>query len=343
MRQGMRMIEIDGSKGEGGGQVLRTALSLSMITQQPFRIANIRANRSKPGLMRQHLAAVTAAARISGARVEGGAIGSQALQFSPGPVVAGEYRFDIGSAGSSTLVLQTVLPALLYADGPSTVTVSGGTHNPKAPPAEFLQRAYGRAMAAMGAQVDIRLERYGFYPAGGGIVCARVQPLQGWQRLDLLERGQRLDGYAEAFTAGIPPSVGRRELDVIGPAFAWDGEQLRMRQLPDAWGPGNALLLTLEHEHATEVFVGFGEKQLRAETLAKQLVQAARAYLASGAAVSEHLADQLLLPMALAGGGSFSVDVLSEHARTNGEIIRLFLPVQVTFRPDGPRTIGEIR
>ena len=336
------MIEIDGSKGEGGGQVLRTALTLSMITGQPFRIANIRANRSKPGLMRQHLAAVTAAIEISGAQVQGAAIGSQALQFVPGRIRSGAYRFDIGSAGSSTLVLQTLLPALLYADAPSSVTVRGGTHNPKAPPAEFLERAYGRAMADMGAQVDIQLERCGFYPAGGGIVCARVQPLQGWKRLDLLERGERLDGYAEAFTAGIPPGVGRRELDVIGPAFAWSGEQLRMRQLPDAWGPGNALLLTLEHEHVTEVFAGFGEKQLRAETLAKQVVQAARSYLVTGAAVSEHLADQLMMPMALAGGGSFTVDSVSEHARTNGEIIRRFLPVQIRFREDGTRAVCEI-
>lgn len=336
------MIEIDGSKGEGGGQVLRTALTLSMITGQPFRIANIRANRSKPGLMRQHLAAVTAAAAISGARVEGAAIGSQTLQFLPGPIKAGDYRFDIGSAGSSTLVLQTVLPALLYADSPSVVTVCGGTHNPKAPPAEFLQRAYGRAMAAIGAQIDIRLERYGFYPAGGGVVCASVQPLQGWKRLDLMQRGERREGFAEAFTAGIPPAVGRRELEIIGPAFAWGEEQLRMRQLPDGWGPGNALLLTLEHEHVTEVFVGFGEKQLRAETLAKQVVQAARSYLASGAAVSEHLADQLMLPMALAGGGSFTVDTVSEHSRTNGEIIQRFLPVQVRFRADGKRSICEI-
>jgi len=162
------MIEIDGSQGEGGGQVLRTALTLSMITGQPFRISNIRANRSKPGLMRQHLASVKAAAEISGAKVEGDALGSTSLSFAPGAIKAGVYEFQIGTAGSSTLVLQTVVPALLYAPGESVVRVSGGTHNSKAPPAEFLQRAYGRAMADMGAQVEFHLERTGFYPAGGG-------------------------------------------------------------------------------------------------------------------------------------------------------------------------------
>ena len=185
------MIEIDGSQGEGGGQVLRTALTLSMITGQPFRISNIRANRSKPGLMRQHLASVKAAAEISGAKVEGDALGSTSLSFVPGAIKAGVYEFQIGTAGSSTLVLQTVVPALLYAPGESVVRVSGGTHNSKAPPAEFLQRAYGRAMADMGAQVEFHLERTGFYPAGGGAVRATVKPLAAWRHLALDARGER--------------------------------------------------------------------------------------------------------------------------------------------------------
>ncbi|MGO4382573.1 RNA 3'-terminal phosphate cyclase [Pseudoduganella sp. RAF53_2] len=328
------MIEIDGSKGEGGGQVLRTALSLSIITGQPFRIANIRANRSKPGLMRQHLVAVTAAAQICNAEVTGAALGSVQLEFTPGPVRAGVFEFSIGSAGSCTLVLQTLIPALLYAPGQSVVRVSGGAHNPKAPPAEFLQRAFCRAMSAMGASVDVRLERAGFYPAGGGAVQASIQPVHEWQQLDLMTRGERRDGYAESLVAGVPSGVARRELSCVASAMGWDEAQLRTCVLPEAWGPGNALLMTLDHEHVTEVFVGFGEKSLRAETLAKQVVQEARLYIASGAAVSEYLADQLMLPMALAGGGQFTVDRVSEHARTNAEIIGLFLPVRFEFAGD---------
>jgi len=325
------MIEIDGSQGEGGGQVLRTALTLSMITGQPFRISNIRANRSKPGLMRQHLASVKAATEISGAKVEGDALGSTSLTFAPGAIKAGVYEFQIGTAGSSTLVLQTVVPALLYAQGESVVRVSGGTHNSKAPPAEFLQRAYGRAMADMGAQVEFVLERTGFYPAGGGAVRATVQPLAAWRHLALEARGERRAAYAESLVAAVPGGVAKRELDCVASAMGWSGEQLRFRTLPDNWGPGNALLITLDHEHVTEVFVAFGEKARRAEEVARDAVAQARRFIASGAAVSEHLADQLLVPMALAGGGRFTMDVLSQHTRTNAEVIARFLPVSITF------------
>jgi RNA 3'-terminal phosphate cyclase (ATP) len=329
------MIEIDGSQGEGGGQVLRTALTLSMITGQPFRISNIRANRSKPGLMRQHLASVKAAAEISGAAVEGGALGSTSLAFAPGAIKAGVYEFQIGTAGSATLVLQTVVPALLYAGGQSEVRVSGGTHNSKAPPAEFLQRAYGRAMAAMGAQVEFHLERAGFYPAGGGAVRATVQPLAAWRQLALEARGERREAYAGG--------VAKRELDCVAGAMGWSGDQLRFRTLPDNWGPGNALLITLDHEHVTEVFVAFGEKARRAEEVARDAIAQARRFIASGAAVSEHLADQLLVPMALAGGGSFTMDVLSQHTRTNAEVIARFLPVAIAFDKRGACTHCEVR
>src|SRR6202140_4872670 len=159
------MILIDGSIGEGGGQILRTALGLSMVTGQPFRIENIRAGRDKPGLLRQHLTAVNAAAEICGANVEGAAISSRELSFSPGNVKSGEYTFSIGSAGSTTLVLQTVLPALLAADGPSSLTLEGGTHNPHAPPIDFLEKAFVPLVNRMGPTVHVALERAGFYPA----------------------------------------------------------------------------------------------------------------------------------------------------------------------------------
>ncbi|MDC8760952.1 RNA 3'-terminal phosphate cyclase [Janthinobacterium fluminis] len=325
------MIELDGSVGEGGGQVLRTALTLSMITGQAFRITNIRANRPRPGLMRQHLVAVQAAAQVCGADVAAAALNAQTLVFAPGRIRGGDYQFAIGSAGSCTLVLQTLLPALLYADAPSTVRISGGTHNPMAPPAQFLAQAYGRVLAAMGVEIGIELQRFGFYPAGGGEVLATVRPCAQLRRIELMERGERRAAYAEGFFAGIPASIARRELECVGAGMGWGEAQLRMRGLSEEQGPGNVLLITLEHEHVTEVFAGFGEKMVRAETVAHNVVRQVRRYLASGAAVGEHLADQLMLPMALAGGGRFTTERLSQHALTNAAVIARFLPIQISF------------
>lgn len=325
------MIELDGAQGEGGGQILRSALTLSMITGQPFRITNIRANRPKPGLMRQHLVAVQAAAQVCGADIGELAVGAQALEFVPGRVQAGDYKFAIGSAGSCTLVLQTLLLALLFAERPSTLRIHGGTHNPMAPPAHFLERAFGRVLARMGAQVSFELTRYGFFPAGGGELAVRIEPCAQLQRIDLSQRGERVAGFAESVIAGVPFSVARRELDCIGKGMGWDESRLHVRGLANDQGPGNVLMLTLEHEHVTEVFSGFGEKAVRAETVAKQVLQQARQYIASNAAVGEHLADQLILPMALAGGGRFTASVLSQHARTNADVIARFLPVEVAF------------
>ncbi|PKV46344.1 RNA 3'-terminal phosphate cyclase (ATP) [Janthinobacterium sp. 61] len=325
------MIEIDGAQGEGGGQILRSALSLSMITGRPFRLTNIRAGREKPGLLRQHLLAVQAAAAICGARTTPLALRAASLEFMPGPIRGGDYRFAIGSAGSCTLVLQTLLPALLHADGPSTVRISGGTHNPMAPPVHFLQRAYCPILQQMGAEVEIALQRYGFHPAGGGEVIATVQPCPRLRPIALLQRGERKAGYAESVLAGVHVNVAQRELERVASGMGWSGKQLRIVGLPAEQGPGNVLLLTLEHEHVTEVFTSFGEKYLLAESVAKRLLNEVRAYLKTDAAVGEHLADQLLLPMALAGGGTFTCSKVSQHALTNAEVISRFLPVRITF------------
>ena len=325
------MIELDGATGEGGGQILRTSLTLAMNTGRPFRIRQIRARRAKPGLMRQHLVAVQAASQICGAQVSGATVGSQELEFVPGPIRGGDYRFAIGTAGSCTLVLQTVLPALLTADRPSTLHLSGGTHNPMAPPVQFLQRAFCRLLAEMGAQVEVHIERFGFYPAGGGEVVASVKPCARLQPRSWMERGERKAAYAESFIAGIPPRVAQRELECVGKAMNWGEEQLLARRLPDNQGPGNALMLTLEYAHTTEVFTAFGEKSVSAENVARQAVQRARQFLCTKAAVSEYLGDQLMLPLALAGGGGFTVDEVSMHARTNAGVIELFLPVRFAF------------
>lgn len=337
------MIELDGAIGEGGGQVLRTALTLSMITGKPFRIVNIRANRPKPGLMRQHLVAVQAAAEVCNAVIDAAEVGSQTLEFAPNIIKGGEYRFAIGTAGSCTLVLQTLLPALMYAEAPSVVSVTGGTHNSMAPPAHFLQRAYVRVLTEMGASIDIELKRFGFFPAGGGEIVARVTPCINLRPIELMARGERIAGYAESFVAGLPFSVAKRELDCVGSSMGWDESQLLVRGLSGDQGPGNALMVTLEHQYVTDVFCEFGEKMVRAETVAKNLIEQVRRYVASGAAVGEHLADQIMLLFALAGSGRFTTNRVSKHATTNAVVIAQFLPVEISFEENGPLSICVVR
>ncbi|MGA6108977.1 RNA 3'-terminal phosphate cyclase [Pseudomonas solani] len=318
-------LELDGAIG--GGQILRSALSLSMISGRAFRIRNIRAKRSRPGLLRQHLTAVLAAAQVSGAVVEGAELGSQTLCFRPGPIRGGDYRFAIGSGGSCTLVLQTLLPALLFADGPSTLDVSGGTHNPLAPPVDFLQCAWLPLLRRMGAEVELELLRHGFMMAGGGVVRLRMPPGE-LQPLHLEAPGAVLKRQARALVAGVPGHVGERELQRVGKRLGWSEDELHLQFIDNDQGPGNALLLEIGCATLTEVFSAFGQPRLGAERVADLAVDEARAWLASGTAVGEHLSDQLLLPMALAGGGSFSTLVLSDHLVSNIEVIQQFLPVR---------------
>jgi RNA 3'-terminal phosphate cyclase (ATP) len=331
------MIEIDGSEGEGGGQILRSALSLAICTQQPFRITNIRANREKPGLMRQHLTAVKAAAEICAGAVDGAEIGSRALTFRPGRLAAGDYSFAIGTAGSCTLVFQTVLPALLTAAGESRVRISGGTHNRAAPPFDFLARSFLPLLERMGAKVQLELVSHGFYPHGGGEIRARITPAASLGALNLHERGAWVRGYAEAYVSAIPVHVAQRELAVIGRMLGWSQDQLLLRALPNDVGPGNALTITLEYENVTEVFTGFGERGVRAETVAGQAAAEARAYLSATAPVAEHLADQLLLPMALGEGGSFVAMTATPHLRSNIAVIERFTARRIAI---GPRAGG---
>lgn len=328
------MIELDGSQGEGGGQILRTGLALAMATGRPLAIGNIRARRPKPGLMRQHLACVNAAAQVSDARVEGAELGSPLLRFVPGSVRAGDYRFAVASAGSCMLVLQTVLPALLLAGGPSRIALGGGTHNPMAPPFHFLERAFAPLVRRLGADLQLVLHRCGFYPAGGGSVDVVIVPAAAMLKpFDLLARGALQDAFAECLAPGLPRHVATRELDTLGAAMGWSGEQLRSGVVRQNEGPGNALMATLAYEHITEVFAGFGEKTLSAEQVAHRLVKEVRAFQKSEAAVGPHLADQLALLLALAAwqsgqAAAFSCSELTEHTRTNCAVIERFLPVR---------------
>jgi RNA 3'-terminal phosphate cyclase (ATP) len=318
----------------GGGQILRTALALSAVTGIPVQIDGIRAGRSRPGLMRQHMTAAHAAAEICGARVEGNEPGSTALRFEPGRVRAGVYRFAVGTAGSATLVLQTVLPALLRADGPSSLVLEGGTHNPAAPPFDFLARSFLPQLEKMGARVTASLEKPGFYPAGGGRFTVAIEPAR-LEPLTLLERGATRGFDAEAVVAGLSPRIAERELAAIARALGWDRSAMRSTALDDAHGPGNVVTITLASEHVTEVVTGFGERGVSAEAVGERVAKEAARYLASDAPVGEHLADQLLLPMALAGGGSICTLEPSSHTSTQAALIALFLPVNVRTTREG--------
>lgn len=325
------MIIIDGSEGEGGGQVLRTSLALSLVTGQPFRIENIRANRSKPGLMRQHVTSVEAACAIGGTECEELEVGATALSFTPGKVLPGEHHFAVGTAGSTSLVLQTILPPLMLASAPSRLVLEGGTHNIAAPPFDFLARVFLPIVNRMGPRVSARLVRPGFYPAGGGRIEVEIEPAPALAPIDLLERGALRSVEARVLISALPDDIALRELEAVEKILGWPEEARRVEPLPERFGPGNVLLLEAVFDHATELMAGFGKLGVPAQAVGEQAARRMAGYLASGAVAGPYLADQLLLPFALAGGGSFTTVKPSKHSRTGAEVIARFLDVAIRF------------
>jgi RNA 3'-terminal phosphate cyclase (ATP) len=337
------MLEIDGSMGEGGGQIVRTALAMSLATQRPFRIANLRANRSRPGLRPQHCTAVEAAATIGrantsatdasaghGSSVE---VGTSSFTFEPTTVEPGRYQFDVGTAGSAVLVLQTVLPPLLTASAPSTITVTGGTHVRSAPPFEFFAASFGPLVQRMGPVLRATLHRPGFYPKGGGRCTLTVEPVADLQPLDLTERGALRRAEARSIVAHLPRHIAERELATLREGLPVELAETRI-ETPSARGAGNALLLELAYEHATTLVSGIGEKGTPAEDVAIGVVDAARDALAADAPVDPHLADQLLIPLAL-GGGRFRTPSLTAHTHTNAAVIEPFVDSRFSVAEEG--------
>jgi len=323
------MITIDGSQGEGGGQVLRTALSLSLATGQPFHLEHIRRGREKPGLLRQHLTAVQAPAAVGEARVEGDALGSTEIRFNPTTVRSGQYRFAVGSAGSATLVLQTVLPPLLTAASESTVILEGGTHNPWAPPFDFLQRVFLPLVNRLGPHVEASLTQPGFYPAGGGSFTVRVRPSRSLNRLDLQSRGDIVGRRVTALLANLPRHIAERELRTAVTGLNWKTDCSSVTTYDGVAGPGNVLLIEVESANVTEIATAFGAVGVAAEAVANQAMKQTRRYLAAGVPVGDHLADQLLTVLAVGEGGVFTTLALSRHTLTNIGIIRLFVDAQI--------------
>jgi RNA 3'-terminal phosphate cyclase (ATP) len=319
--------------GEGGGQVLRTSLGLSLVTGQPFRIGNIRAGREKPGLLQQHLAGVRAAAKISSATVSGDEMGSQDLTFEPGKVRSGQYEFAVGTAGSATLVLQTVLPALMVADGPSELALKGGTHNPWAPPFDFLKKTFLPLLNEMGPKISCKLVRPGFYPAGGGEFRVSIEPAAKLEPLQLTDRGNITACRARVIISKLSDHIAQRELKVIARKLDLWPESLKLDRM-DSAGPGNVVMIEIKSPHVTEVITTFGEVGVRAELIANQAYRNAKHYIAAEVPVGEHLADQLLLPLAMsaaAGGNSrFRTVAPTQHTTTNIDVIQKFLDVSIT-------------
>ncbi|UCD35893.1 MAG: RNA 3'-terminal phosphate cyclase [Nitrospiraceae bacterium] len=329
----MKAIKLDGSFGEGGGQILRTALSLSCVTGQAFSLFNIRKGRERPGLMPQHCTCANAAAAISSARMSGNEKGSTDLSFTPGRVSAGSYLFDIGTAGSSSLVLQTLLPPLIFAGDPSRLTIRGGTHVPWSPPFDYIEGVFLPMLRKIGVEVEASINRYGFYPRGGGEVAYAIHPPGKLHSLNLKKKGPLLAIKGRSAVARLPLSIAERQRKAAFEELAPLAADIEVVEVPAA-GPGTFVFLKGQYEHIRAGFSSLGMRGKPAEKVGREASRQFRAFHASPACLDQHLADQILLYLALAGAeSSFTVSRITGHLMTNLWVIEQFLTIQ--YRVEG--------
>jgi len=324
-----KLIIIDGSQGEGGGQILRSSLSLSMCTGTPIRLENIRAGRKKTGLLRQHLACVRASKEICNAKVSGDELGSSTIEFHPKEIQSGVYDFAIGSAGSTSLLFQTVLPALLMADSESKVSFSGGTHNDMAPSFDFIKHCFIPALKSINIEIDVELEAYGFMPIGGGKWTAKIKPINGMGIFNMTSVGKFETKQAVITQSGVSRSVADRELARVKKKLQWADDQLHINQV-ESIGPGNIISLRVSDGKLTHVVDVVGAKNVSAERVAGRAIASMKHYINSGAAVGEYLCDQLLLPLTIGNGGHFTTTEPSLHTKTNIDVIKMFIDCEIT-------------
>ena len=336
------MIEINGQ--DGGGQILRSALTLSMITGKGFRMISIRGKRSKPGLMRQHLTCVNAALEVCSGAASGAEMHSTELVFRPGRVKAGDYEFRIGTAGSTTLLFQTVFPALMLADGASSIEVQGGTHNPMAPSADFIERSFLPQMRDMGVAVDFTCARYGFAPAGGGCIRSEIHPVKALKSISVIDRGAVASRSVECALANVRAQVGEKELEAVRASLEWEEDCFSVKNIDDVDGSGNALFIEEVYQNSVLHITSLGAMAKSAGKVAADGVKAYSTFANSKAAVEARLADQLLLPMALAverGAGESEIKTISvtNHIRTNMRLIEQFIDVKFSVEELEPGAV----
>ncbi len=342
-----QLLTIDGSQGEGGGQILRSSLALSLVTGRAVRIENIRAGRDKPGLMRQHLTAVRAATEVGAAEVVGDEVGSTAIEFTPSGIHPGSYHFAVGTAGSATLVLQTILPALMVAKGPSDLVLEGGTHNPWAPPFDFLADTFFPLVERMGPKITADLYRHGFFPAGGGKFTVSIAPAKELKGFDLVERGEIVHRSARALVANLNRRIAEAEIEVVAERLNWPREICLVDDEFDCMGPGNVILIEIESAEVLEVFTGFGRVGASAAKVASEVADEVRDYLASGVPVGRHLADQLVLPLAIAAwqsgrGGTYRTLAPTRHTSTHIDLVRRFLEIPISVETDEQTSLVRV-
>jgi RNA 3'-terminal phosphate cyclase (ATP) len=318
------MLTIDGSYGEGGGQILRTSASLAAITGQPVRIEKIRAGRVEPGLKAQHLTAIQAAMRVCNGNLEGAQVGATEVTMTPGsPVQPGHYDFDIGTAGSTTLVLQTLLLPLLLAGGESHVSIVGGTHNTNAPSSDYLVDTF---LPAAGLPKLLTTERIGFFPRGGGVVVANpihapLPPIQA------NVRGSRKTLTASVTVSENLPShiLDRAQTEIERRAEATGWPVKVILTVAPSLSPGMAVHLNAAYEHGIGGFTALGRRGLPTERVVEDAFKEFEAFDATEATVDEHLADQLILPALFATGPSeYRTARVTEHLRTMAWLVPQF-------------------
>jgi len=339
----MNEIVIDGSIGEGGGQIFRTSLTLALLTKQPLRIYNVRSKRSSPGLKAQHLTALKAAARISNAKVVGDFLGSQEVLINPGEIRPGQYKFEIPTAGSTALVLQTIFLPLSTASRKSEVTLTGGTHVPWSPSYHYLKWQWFHWMEKIGYSGKLELNRCGYYPAGGGEITCNVFPQGSLLPLQITERGKLNQIRGISAATNLPKEIPNRQrirfVSCLGSIYPLN--DIRSVLLPGR-GKGTFLTVLVEFEESAACFTSLGEKGKRAEQVADELVNEVDEYLSTSGCVDAYLPDQLLIPLSISSGPSkINTPKISLHLMTNAEIIQRFLPVKINIKGalDAPGTI----
>jgi len=328
-------LQIDGNYGEGGGQILRTTLSLSSILKKPVEIINIRKGRKIPGLQPQHLTSVSACKKISSAEVQGDSLQSVTLRFSPRKTKGGDFAFDVAerkrSAGSTSLILQTLFLPLSRCENGSTIKVLGGTHVPWSPPFNYLKEIFVPMLKKIGCAIDLEIKKWGWYPKGGGEVLCSIQPTSKFSPLNLTERGKLLGLSGDSVVSNLPDSIAERQRDQAIKILKDKGfsPEIKLLQAPSI-GEGTFFFLKAEFENSVAGFGALGERGKRAEKVAEEACADFLQFMQGAGAVDPHLADQLIPYLALANGTStFTVSKISKHLLTNIWVVKQFLQTRI--------------